>query len=137
MWFQIELPEPVTLTEIQFNSTPQAGGRGGVPGGRGGRGRGAGEIAPVQAEPAAPPPPPVGTFPRSYRVEVSLDGKTWGPPVAEGLGSGLTTTIAFRPVRAKVVRITQTAAVQAGPAWSIQRLRLYEAPRRPPERVVR
>ena len=35
MWFQIELPEPVMLTEIQFNSTPQSGGRGGVPGGRG------------------------------------------------------------------------------------------------------
>ena len=66
-----------------------------------------------------------------------MDGKTWGAPVAEGQGSGPTTTIAFRPVRAKFVRITQTATVENGPAWSIQRLRLYQAPRRAAERVAR
>jgi glucose/arabinose dehydrogenase/mono/diheme cytochrome c family protein len=133
MWFQIELPEAVMLTEIQFNSTQQAGGRGGVPGGR--RGRGAGDIVPGAATPGpgaipaerAAPPPPVGTFPRGYRVQVSMDGKTWGAPAAEGQGSGSTTIIAFRPVRAKFVRITQTATVDNAPAWSIQRLRLYRA----------
>ena len=47
MWFQVELPEPVTLTEIQFTSS-SIGGRGGA---------------------AA-----VSTFPRAYRVQVSADG---------------------------------------------------------------
>jgi mono/diheme cytochrome c family protein/glucose/arabinose dehydrogenase len=129
MWLQIELPEPVMLTEIQFNSTPQAGGRGGVPGGRG---RGAGENVPV-----TPPPPPVGTFPRGYQVQVSMDGKTWGPPAAEGQGSGSTTMIAFRPVRTKFVRITQTATVENAPVWSIQRLRLYQARGRAPGSAMR
>jgi hypothetical protein len=56
-----------------------------------------------------------------------MDGKMWGAPAAEGQGSGSTTIIAFRPVRAKFVRITQTATVDNAPAWSIQRLRLYRA----------
>ena len=132
MWFQIELPEPVTLTEIQFNSTAQAGGRGGVPGGRIGRaGAPASGAAGVgtarRAARRGAAAPPVG-FPRGYRVQVSMDGKAWGAPVAEGQGRGSTTAIAFRPVRAKFVRITQTATVENAPAWSIQRLRLYQAP---------
>ena len=36
MWFQVELPEPATVTEVQFNSA--GGGFGGGGGGRGGRG---------------------------------------------------------------------------------------------------
>ena len=65
----------------------------------------------------------VGTFPAGYRVQVSMDGTTWSAPVAEGHGTAPTTVIIFRPVRAKLVRITQTATVENGPTWSIQRLR--------------
>ena len=102
MWIQVSLPQPVVLTEIQFDSPPIAGGRSGAP--------------------------PIATFPRGYRVEVSTDGTTWSAPVAEGQGSGRVTAIAFAPVRARVVRITQTAATENAPVWSIERLRLFEAP---------
>ena len=68
--------------------------------------------------------------PRRSQVQVSTNGTTWSSPVTEGWGSGLATAIAFRPVRATFVRITQTAAVENAPAWSIQRLRLYQAPGR-------
>jgi hypothetical protein len=106
MWFQIELSQPISLTEIQFTST--AGGRGG--------GRGAGGA-----------PPAVG-FPRGYKVETSTNGTTWISG-AEGTGIGPTTVIAFRPVPARFVRITQTARPADGtPTWSIQQLRLYAAP---------
>ena len=71
-----------------------------------------------------------GTYPRGYRVQTSLDGKTWSAPVAEGQGSGSPTVIAFRPVRLKFVRITQTATAGDVPAWAMQRLRLYQAPGR-------
>jgi hypothetical protein len=98
MWFQIELPEAVRLTEIQFESP-----------GRGGRG--------------APRSP---AFPLRSKVEVSMDGKAWSAPVADGEGTGTSTVIAFPPVRAKFVRITQTATVEGAPNWSIQRLRLFE-----------
>ena len=100
MWLQVALPQSIMLAEIEFDSPPIAGGRGGTA--------------------------PTGTFPRGYRVEVSTDGKTWSA-VAEGQGSGRITSIAFAPVRASVVRITQTAPVENGPVWSVERLRLYEA----------
>ena len=69
-------------------------------------------------------PPPSG-YPRGYRVEVSMDGDSWSP-VKEGAGSGVSTVIGFAPVRARFVRITQTAAAEGVPPWSIQRLRLFE-----------
>ena len=60
MWYQIELPSPVSLTEIQFESPPRTG-------------RGA---------------PPVDTYPRNYQVQISEDGQQWSAPVARGTGSG-------------------------------------------------
>jgi hypothetical protein len=55
-----------------------------------------------------------------------MDGKSWGTPVAEGTGAGARTVIAFKPARAKFVRITQTASEASAPAWSISNLRLFE-----------
>jgi mono/diheme cytochrome c family protein len=115
MWFQIELPKPVTITEVQFEST--------AAGGRGGGGRGA------QQPGAAPPPPPQPGYPRGYKVETSMDGTSW-KTVAEGTGAGVTTSISFAPVQAKFVRLTQTSTTENAPVWSIQQLRLFE-PGRP------
>jgi len=149
MWFQVELPDGVRLTEIQFDSPGQGGrgggrGRGGPPpagaptgGTVGASGAGAPPATPTlppgegppagqAGAPAFTPPPPAS--PRRYKVEVSMDGKTWSPPVAEGESTGQSTVITFQPVRAKFVRITQTANVAGAPSWSIQRLRLYQAP---------
>jgi mono/diheme cytochrome c family protein/glucose/arabinose dehydrogenase len=139
MWFQVELPNAVRLTEIQFESTG-AGGRGG--GGRGeapagapggGTAPPAGAGQPAEAPPGGPPPgfgaqptPAALGYPRGFAVTVSMDGTTWSAPVATGEGTGQTTVIAFAPVQAKFVRITQTATVDAAPPWSIQRLRLFE-----------
>jgi hypothetical protein len=64
-------------------------------------------------------------FPRSYQVQLSTDGTTWGSPVAEGQGTGAQTLIAFNPTRAKFVRITQTATVSDAPPLSVRRLRLF------------
>jgi mono/diheme cytochrome c family protein len=114
MWFQLELPQPAMLTEIEFDSP-------GPPAGRGGAGRGAGAPA---GSATGPPPLP---YPRGYRVEVSLDGAKWNKPVAEGKGSGAHTAITFAPGRARFVRITQTDAVESGPNWSMSNLKVYEA----------
>jgi mono/diheme cytochrome c family protein len=147
MWFQVELPKPVMLTEVQFESTAgayeitrgrilnaeaPAGGRGAA------RGAPAGAPAPPQ-----PPPPNLG-YPRGYKVEVSSNGTTWST-VAEGKDSwhdvfmipssgtgsqtepAATTVIPFQPTHAKFIRIAQTATVENGPVWSIQSLRLFEA----------
>jgi hypothetical protein len=100
MWFQFELPEPVMLTELQFQS--------------------AGPFGP----PGAPPRPQ--PYARGYKVQLSLDGTTWSEPVAEGQGTGPSVSIAFAPVKARLVRITQTGSVEGAPAWGIQQLQLYE-----------
>ena len=132
MWFEVELTQPVTLTEIQFESNPVAPEnvsavpgaptRTAIPMGMG-RGRRGGPGAP---EGAAPAPPQPG-YPRAYQVHVSMDGTNWGAPVAEGKGLGAATDITFAPVRARFIRITQTANVDVAPPWSIQRLQFYEA----------
>ncbi len=101
MWFQIELPEPFNLAEIQFDS---------------------------QVIPGSQDVSPTSTAPLGYRVEASPDGKTWSEPVAEGRGGRRTTTIAFPPVRARFVRLTQTAEGDASPPWTMERLRVYQAP---------
>jgi mono/diheme cytochrome c family protein len=101
MWFQFELPEPVTLAELRFLSAP----------------------------PFTPPgqPPRPATYPRGYRVQVSMDGSTWSEPVAEGQGTGQSIAIVLKaPVRARFVKITQTATTENAPAWGIQQLQLYE-----------
>ena len=79
-------------------------------------------LAAVPPTPQAPP----AAFPRAFRVQVSQDGKTWSAPVAEGAGSHPVTVMAFAPVRAKFVRITQTGTVPDAVPWSIQRIRLYQ-----------
>jgi mono/diheme cytochrome c family protein len=109
MWFQIELPQPTMVTELEFDS-PMPTGRGG------GRGAGGGAGAP----PALP-------FPRGYQVDVSMDGTNWGKPVAVGKGVGTHTTIGFTPTRAKFVRITQTDTVENPPNWAMANVRVYEA----------
>ncbi len=131
MWFQVELPEAVPVTEVQFDAA--GGGRlGGGGGNRGRGGRGAppaaagatdgAEVTAGRGAASAAPPPAIG-YARQFRVEVSVDGTTW-QPVAEGSGAPLTTA-AFRPTRAKFVRITQTADAPGAPPWVVQNLRVF------------
>ena len=110
-WFQFELPQPVTLAEIQFQSNA-----GGPPRPR----------TSVTGTAPATPAPPVAPYPRSYRVQVSMDGTTWSAPVAEGTGVAGPNVIALTPVRAKFVRITQTGTVDNVTPWSMQQVQLYE-----------
>jgi hypothetical protein len=110
MWFQVELPGPEAVTEIQFQSP--------APGGR----LGAGPSAAL-ASGGAPTGGPPG-FPRAFKVEASMDGTTW-TQAAEATGTGAATIVTFPPVRAKFVRLSLTANAEDAPAWSIQNLRLF------------
>jgi mono/diheme cytochrome c family protein/glucose/arabinose dehydrogenase len=101
MWLQVELPAPAVLMEIQFASSRTGADDDGD----------------------------AWTFPRRYQVQVSTDGTTWSAPVAEGEGHPGTTVVTFPPVRAKLVRITQTATVDKASPWSVRQMRLYEPPK--------
>ncbi len=100
MWLQVELPSPVTLTEVQFTSWTTGGARGG--------------------------PPAVWNYPRGYRLQVSTDGTTWSSPVAEGQGAPGTTAITFAPVTARFVRLTTTTQDDA--PWGVRLFRLFVLP---------
>ena len=129
MWYQVELPQAALLTEVQFDSgQPGGGGRG-----RGGRGAPpAGRGAAGQPAPTPPPgraagPPPFGSFPIAYTVQVSMDGKTWNA-VGQGEGSPRTAIVTFKPAQAKFIRITQTGpAAEGALPWSVLNFRVYAA----------
>jgi hypothetical protein len=131
MWWQVELPAAANLTEIQFDAP--AGGRGfGIGSLGGGDGRATNATAANaggggnRGAGAATPPPTLA--PKAYRVQVSTDGSRWStPPVAEGTGVSGQNIVAFRPVQAKFVRITQVAPDAAAPAWTMLNLRLFVA----------
>ena len=113
MWFQVELPQAVAFTELQFDSPMQRLRRG--PPGAGGPGGGG-------------PPVFIPTAPAGYRVEISMDGQSWGEPVAQGSAASSSTTVSFAPKRGRFLRITQTGDpdVEGDPSWAMVRLRLFE-----------
>ena len=134
MWFQVELPEATNVAEVQIDAAAPGGGflvltppgRGaaagqapaGAPAGRGappaaGGGRGRGGFQP-------PARGPVG-----YSLQLSMDGTTWGSPVAQGAGETPTTTMTFAPAQAKFIRITQTGTAANNEIWGIQQMRVY------------
>jgi hypothetical protein len=134
MWWQVQMPQLTTFTEIQFDS-PRAGEAGGkgnpAPngpgtaafaalaasgGGRAGRGRGG----------PAGPPAPLGV-PLGYKVEISTDGSSW-TQIAEGKGESDTTNITVKPTKAKFIRITQTDEAPNAVAWNMEKFRLYGPP---------
>ena len=61
-------------------------------------------------------------FPRSYKLELSGDGATWGKPVAEGTGTGKLTQITFTPGSAKFIRITETGSKRK--PWSFSKIQV-------------
>jgi hypothetical protein len=65
-----------------------------------------------------------GDFPANYEVRTSLDGKTWGEPIAVGKGSRADPIIRWEPLQARFVKITQTGKKQ-GLYWSIHDLKLF------------
>lgn len=64
-------------------------------------------------------------YPRGYTIEVSIDGKNWGKPIAKGKGETAKTVIEFEPQAARFIKITQTGSHRL--YWSIHELDLLEA----------
>jgi hypothetical protein len=113
MWFQVEFPKVVTLSELQFKSQPiRRGWREGAP-------------------------PPIQTSPRGYTVAVSQDGKNWTNVVPNGEAASSFTLIRFNPAQAKYLRITLTKSEEVihgermgrpfdfEVAWTMRELKLY------------
>jgi hypothetical protein len=59
-------------------------------------------------------------YPRGFRVTASTDGATFSAPLATGTGTGALVKVAFAPVVARYLRITQTGSASSW--WSIHEL---------------
>lgn len=64
-------------------------------------------------------------FPQGYKVELSLDGTSWGQPVATGNGTCAYTQIVFPTAVAKFIKITQTGSHPTY-FWSIYELQVLQ-----------
>jgi hypothetical protein len=153
MWFQIELPQATSISEVQFDSSAGGRGNGGL-GGFGGlgvtpsnaaakppaRASSPGAVAAARGRGDARGPARGGgrrgrgagvpaSGPVSYTLQLSTDGSTWGAPVAQTAGGTPTTIVTFKPVQAKFIRITQTGTARNGELWAIQQIRVYESPK--------
>lgn len=104
MWFQIELPELSTISELHFVSPPK--GRGWSP----------------------DAPPPWQTYPRAFVLEASEDGKNW-KTISEGIGSKSNIELIFEPIKTRFLRITQQADIEYEEGeispWSMKEMKLY------------
>lgn len=104
MWYQIELPELMNISEIHYNATPIS---------RGWR-------------PDAPPP--LHTYPRGYILEVSTDGNSW-KEIENGKGEKADVSLLFEPIETKYIRMRLTE--NFGPQedreipWSIRQMKIY------------
>ena len=96
MWFQIELPAPVMLTEIQFTSSTIGGG-----------------AARAGLDLSA----------RLSGAGVDRWQRRGARRSPKGRALQARRSITFAPVSAKFVRITQTATVADAPPWSMRLLR--------------
>lgn len=102
MWYQIEFPQAQQITEIHFNAPPKR------------RGSFRDRIPPFQ------------TYPRAYKVEVSMDGTNWNT-VSIGEGNHQDVAILFEPAQGKFLRIMLTANLdeEGEIPWSMRQMKLY------------
>jgi len=102
MWFMVQMPVPTVVSEIEFTSPSQGGGRG------------AGATGPRRASPMG------------FQVDVSVNGTAW-TRVAVGAGSeGAATRIAFNPIEVQFVRIMQTQQDENAPPWRMSKMRIFQ-----------
>lgn len=88
MWFQVEFPKVISISELHFKSPVVS---------RGWR-KGS--------------PPPIQTAPAGYNLEVSPDGKNWIAVVSNGEGTGQSSIIRFALTEAKFLRMTLTKSLE-------------------------
>jgi F5/8 type C domain len=61
-----------------------------------------------------------------YQIVVSMDGTTWGSPIASGIGAAQVVTADFAPVSARYIRLVLTAQAVSIEWWSIAELHVLD-----------
>jgi mono/diheme cytochrome c family protein len=112
MWYQIEFPKELTLTEVHFN-TPQNFPKNWRP------------------DPKAPrtPPPFIQTYPRVYSVETSYDGTHWQETIASTKGMEGDNFLSFNSLKTKFLRLKLTDNLDKKDTedipWSMRQVKIF------------
>ena len=109
MWYQIEFPKEIAVTEVHFNA-PQTIQKGWEP------------------KPNRPPGPPpyVQTYPRTFAVETSSDGKTWQEAIASRKGSAGENIVSVNATKAKYLRLKLNEGLDNEDVpWSMKQLKVF------------
>jgi beta-glucosidase len=61
-----------------------------------------------------------------YQIVVSMDGMTWGSPIASGIGTATVVTADFAPVTARYIQIVLTRYAVNINWWSIAELEVLD-----------
>jgi beta-glucosidase-like glycosyl hydrolase len=67
--------------------------------------------------------PSTNDYARGYQVFLSIDGSSWGAPVATGVGTGPLITVSFTARQARYIKVVQTGASSSW--WSIAEFKAY------------
>jgi hypothetical protein len=121
MWYQIEFPKEVNLSELHF-SVNQTFKKGWKP--------------PTAAERAAaqkagtplPQPTFVHTFPRNFIAETSLDGQTWQTVLANAKGTQGDNKLYFKGEKAKFLRLKlneDLSPKEDEVAWAMRQMKVF------------
>lgn len=108
MWYQVELPTVMAVSEIHFNA-PQNVKKG------------------WQFKPNTPIPF-IQTYPREFILETSVDGNTWQENIQNIKGNEGENIISLNATKAKFVRIKLEASVPKDGddiPWSMRQLKIY------------
>lgn len=108
MWYQVELPTVMAVSEIHFNA-PQNIKKG------------------WQFKPNTPIPF-IQTYPREFILETSIDGNTWQENMQNIKGNEGENIISLNATKAKFVRIKLEASVQKDGddiPWSMRQFKIY------------
>ena len=110
MWFQVELPYLINLSEINFNS-PSSIKRGWRP------------------DPKNPgPPPTISTYPKIFTIETSIDGVNWAEKSQNNKGKDGENIILINNIKTKFLRIKLTEPLIGNGddlPWSMRTLKIF------------
>lgn len=109
MWYQIEFPKEIAVAEVHFNA-PQMAQRGWT----------------SNAKRPTERPPSVQTYPRTYAVETSLDGKTWQEVIASQKGAAGENIVSLNAPKAKYLRLKLNEGLETDDIpWSMRQLKVF------------
>ncbi|MES2795999.1 MAG: c-type cytochrome [Bacteroidota bacterium] len=110
MWYQVEFPDIITVSELNFTSTSSIR-RGWRP------------------DPKNPgPPPTISTYPKLFTIETSMDGNNWKETLTNQNGKDGENIISFEGAKAKHLRIKLVeplvSTIDELP-WTMRQLKIF------------